>query len=79
MKRQLTSILLFSALLVGGASTFVSCTDHESDSAYNTSISLADAIAKQKAELTKLNSDLEKSMMPIRRLFLIVLRKMRML
>lgn len=59
MKRQLTSILLFSALLVGGASTFVSCTDHESDSAYNTSISLADAIAKQKAELTKLNSDLE--------------------
>lgn len=60
MKRQLTSILLFSALLVGGASTFVSCTDHESDSAYNTSISLADAIAKQKAELTKLNSELEK-------------------
>lgn len=60
MKRQLTSILLFSALLVGGASTFVSCTDHESDSAYNTSISLADAIAKQKAELTKLNSDLER-------------------
>lgn len=60
MKRQLTSILLFSALLMGGASTFVSCTDHESDSAYNTSISLADAIAKQKAELTKLNSDLEK-------------------
>lgn len=48
MKRQLTSFLLFSALLVGGASTFVSCTDHESDSAYNTSISLADAIAKQK-------------------------------
>ena len=51
MKRQLTSILLFSALLVGGASTFVSCTDHESDSAYNTSISLADAIAKQKTAL----------------------------
>ena len=55
MKRQLTSILLFSALLVGGASTFVSCTDHESDSAYNTSVSLADAIAKQKAELVALN------------------------
>lgn len=55
MKRQLTSILLFSALLVGGASTFVSCTDHESDSAYNTSVSLADAIAKQKSDLTKLN------------------------
>lgn len=55
MKRQLTSILLFSALLVGGASTFVSCTDHESDSAYDTSVSLADAIAKQKSDLTDLN------------------------
>lgn len=55
MKRQVTSILLFSALLVGGASTFVSCTDHESDSAYNTSVSLADAIAKQKSDLTNLN------------------------
>lgn len=55
MKRQLTSILLFSALLVGGASTFVSCTDNESDSAYNTSVSLADAIAKQKKTLTELN------------------------
>ena len=60
MKRQLTSILLFSALLVGGASTFVSCTDHESDSAYNTSVSLADAIAKQKSDLTKLNEWLGK-------------------
>ncbi|RGK28299.1 hypothetical protein DXD25_10840 [Prevotella sp. TF12-30] len=47
--------MLFSALLVGGASTFVSCTDHESDSAYNTSISLADAIAKQKSDLADLN------------------------
>lgn len=48
MKRQLSSILLFSALLVGGASTFVSCTDHESDSAYDTSVS-------QIAKLTELN------------------------
>ena len=48
MKRQLTSILLFSALLVGGASTFGSCTDHESDSAYDTS-------ASQIAKLTELN------------------------
>jgi len=55
MKRQLTSILLFSALLMWGASTFVSCTDHESDAAYNTSISIADAIAKQESDLTKLN------------------------
>ena len=59
MKRQLTSILLFSALLVGGASTFVSCTDHESDSAYNTSISLADAIAQQKAKLAQVTEDLQ--------------------
>lgn len=59
MKRQLTSILLFSALLVGGASTFVSCTDHESDSAYNTSISLAGAIAKQKAALETANDLLQ--------------------
>ena len=59
MKRQLTSILLFSALLVGGASTFVSCTDHESDSAYNTSISLADAIAKEKQALIEITDKLE--------------------
>ena len=59
MKRQLTSILLFSALLVGGASTFVSCTDHESDSAYNTSISLADAIAKEKQALIEITNNLE--------------------
>ena len=59
MKRQLTSILLFSALLVGGASTFVSCTDHESDSAYNTSISLADAIAKEKQALIEITNTLE--------------------
>lgn len=56
MKRQLTSILLFSALLVGGASTFVSCTDNESDSNYNTSVSLADAIKKQVDELGKINT-----------------------
>ena len=59
MKRQLTSILLFSAVLVGGASTFVSCTDHESDSAYNTSISLADAIAKEKQALIEITNTLE--------------------
>lgn len=59
MKRQLTSILLFSALLMGGASTFVSCTDHESDSAYNTSVSLADAIAQQKAKLAQVTEDLQ--------------------
>lgn len=56
MKRQFTSILLFSALLMGGASTFVSCTDHESDSAYNTSISFADAIEQQKQDLIAVNN-----------------------
>ena len=60
MKRKLTSILLFSALLAGGASTFVSCTDNESDNAYNTSISLADAIAKQTKDLENLNAELQK-------------------
>jgi len=45
--------------LVGGASTFVSCTDHESDSAYNTSISLADAIAKEKQALIDITKTLE--------------------
>ena len=59
MKRQLTSILLFSALLMGGASTFVSCTDHESDNAYNASISIADAVAKQLDALKLVNQQLQ--------------------
>lgn len=36
MKRKLTSILLMSALLVGGASTFVSCKDYDGDQAAQT-------------------------------------------
>ncbi len=59
MKRQLTSILLFSALLMGGASTFVSCTDHESNNAYNASISIADAVAKQFDALKLANQQLQ--------------------
>lgn len=59
MKRQLTSILLFSALLMGGASTFVSCTDHDSDNAYNASISIADAVAKQLDALKLANQQLQ--------------------
>ena len=59
MKRQLTSILLFSTLLMGGASTFVSCTDHESDNAYNASISIADAVAKQLDALKLANQQLQ--------------------
>lgn len=62
MKRQLTSILLFSALLVGGASTFVSCTDNESDSAYDTSVSQIAKLTelnKWLGELKETNSDLK--------------------
>ena len=59
MKRQLTSILLFSALLMGGANTFVSCTDHKSDNAYNASISIADAVAKQLDALKLANQQLQ--------------------
>lgn len=47
MKRQVTSILLFSALLMGGASTFVSCKDTESDALYDSNGKVAEVIAKQ--------------------------------
>ena len=57
MKRQLTSIMLFSALLMGGASTFVSCTDHESDAAYEVTGTVADQVMQQ---ATKLNELVEK-------------------
>lgn len=58
MKRQLTSILLFSALLMGGASTFVSCTDHESDAAYEVTGTVADQVKKQATELKDLTTKL---------------------
>ena len=71
MKRQLTSILLFSALLMGGASTFVSCTDHESDAAYEVTGSIADQLKNHATEfqgyintlngnVTQLKNDLDK-------------------
>ena len=41
MKRKLTSILLMSALLVGGASTFVSCKDYDGDQAAVTNAELS--------------------------------------
>ena len=59
MKRQLTSILLFSALLMGGASTFVSCTDHESDAAYEVTGTVADQVKKQATELENLVTKLD--------------------
>lgn len=53
MKRQFTSVLLFSALLMGGGATFVSCTDHESDAAYIAQGSIAESLNRQAEELNK--------------------------
>lgn len=55
MKRQVTSILLFSALLMGGASTFVSCKDTESDALYDSNGKVAEVIAKQFKEISDLS------------------------
>lgn len=54
MKRQVTSILLFSALLMGGASTFVSCKDTESDALYDSNGKVAKVIAKQAKDISDL-------------------------
>ena len=54
MKRQVTSILLFSALLLGGASTFVSCKDTESDALYDSNGKVAEVIAKQAKDISDL-------------------------
>lgn len=54
MKRQVTSILLFSALLVGGASTFVSCKDTESDALYDSNGKVAEVIANQAKQISDL-------------------------
>ena len=52
MKRKLTSILLMSALLVGGASTFVSCKDFDGDSVAENNAKLAglDALLQEKIQ-----------------------------
>ena len=64
MKRQLTSILLFSALLVGGASTFVSCKDYDSDAAYEAQAqankTIAQLIAQQAKDVEELNGKLDR-------------------
>ena len=60
MKRQVTSILLFSALLVGGASTFVSCKDTESDALYDSNGKVAEVIAKQFKQISDLSGELAK-------------------
>ena len=59
MKRQLTSILLFSALLVGGASTFVSCKDYESDALYETNGKVAEAVAQHAKDIKDLSDQLK--------------------
>lgn len=58
MKRQVTSILLFSALLVGGASTFVSCKDTESDALYDSNGKVAKVIADQAKKISDLSGQL---------------------
>lgn len=58
MKRQVTSILLFSALLMGGASTFVSCKDTESDALYDSNGKVAEVIAKQAKQISDLSGQL---------------------
>lgn len=60
MKRQVTSILLFSALLVGGASTFVSCKDTESDALYDSNGKVAKVIADQFKQISDLSGQLAK-------------------
>lgn len=60
MKRQVTSILLFSALLVGGASTFVSCKDTESDALYDSNGKVAEVIANQAKDISVLADKLKK-------------------
>lgn len=51
--------MLFAALLMGGASTFVSCTDTESDAVYDLNGQLSKAIEQQRQQLTDINSRLE--------------------
>ena len=62
MKRKLTSILLMSALLVGGASTFVSCKDYDGDQAaeLNAKVgSLKEIVDQQKELLEQLRDNLD--------------------
>ena len=58
MKRQVTSILLFSALLVGGASTFVSCKDTESDALYDSNGKIAEVLEDQAKKISELSGQL---------------------
>lgn len=55
MKRKLTSILLMSALVLGGASTFVSCKDYDGDQVAENNAKLAGLMG----DLNNLKTDLE--------------------
>ncbi|MDY3848226.1 MAG: hypothetical protein SOZ58_07905 [Prevotella sp.] len=62
MKRKLTGILLMSALLVGGASTFVSCKDYDGDQVADINAqvgSLKEIVDKQKKDLEALRDRLD--------------------
>ncbi len=55
MKRKLTSILLMSALVLGGASTFVSCKDYDGDQVAENNAKLAGLMG----DLNNLKTDLD--------------------
>ena len=56
MKRKLTSILLMSALLVGGASTFVSCKDYDGDQAAVTNANVKGLSEKLEEQIAALEA-----------------------
>ena len=62
-KRSLTNILLVSALMLSGATTFVSCKDYDSDGVYNdindqVNKKFAEIIEQQKKDLADINNKL---------------------
>lgn len=59
MKRQFTSILLFSALLMGGASTFVSCKDYDSDALYESNVTTAEKFKQYEQKVKDVNDALD--------------------
>ena len=62
-KRSLTNFLLISALMLGGATTFVSCKDYDSDAAYDLNDQwnkkFAEIVEDQKQKLEEINTKLE--------------------
>lgn len=56
MKRKLTSVLLLSALLTAGTSTFISCKDYDSDAIGDIQGQVGDLSTVLSTQITKLNS-----------------------